>query len=219
MAKPMWNLSIYITTLSTEKSVEVNGETHVGTLMLNLVEGLGKCVCCVFVGQARPSNTLRALPRCRSQLEMTWCHRTKTTGMETTAWLLSKVKNQTIYHRVRRCIRSCIGIGQTISLYAFVWYARWAVESIPRLTARFRFISGRRSICVMKFCLLCRHNGWLVWSRLMVAARKEMAVEATRWTRHSRHTRRCKATVHPDTQKAQDPEARFGIYRRCYWLL
>lgn len=42
MAKPMWNLSIYITSLSTEKSVEVNGETHVGTLMLNLVEGLGK---------------------------------------------------------------------------------------------------------------------------------------------------------------------------------
>ena len=38
----MWNLSIYITSLSTEKSVEVNGETHVGTLMLNLVEGLGK---------------------------------------------------------------------------------------------------------------------------------------------------------------------------------
>ena len=41
--KSKWNLSVYITNLSTEKSVEVNGETHVGKLMLDLVEGLGKC--------------------------------------------------------------------------------------------------------------------------------------------------------------------------------
>jgi len=41
--KTKWNLSVYITNLSTEKSVEVNGETHVGKLMLDLVEGLGKC--------------------------------------------------------------------------------------------------------------------------------------------------------------------------------
>lgn len=40
--KSKWNLSVYITNLSTEKSVEVNGETHVGKLMLDLVEGLGK---------------------------------------------------------------------------------------------------------------------------------------------------------------------------------
>ena len=39
--KTKWNLSVYITNLSTEKSVEVNGETHVGKLMLDLVEGLG----------------------------------------------------------------------------------------------------------------------------------------------------------------------------------
>ena len=42
--KSKWNLSVYITNLSTEKSVEVNGETHVGKLMLDLVEGLGKCL-------------------------------------------------------------------------------------------------------------------------------------------------------------------------------
>ena len=41
--KSKWNLSVFITNLSTEKSVEVNGETHVGKLMLDLVEGLGKC--------------------------------------------------------------------------------------------------------------------------------------------------------------------------------
>lgn len=41
--KSKWNLSVYITNLSTEKSVEVNGETYVGKLMLDLVEGLGKC--------------------------------------------------------------------------------------------------------------------------------------------------------------------------------
>lgn len=40
--KPFWNLSVYITSLSTEKPVEVNGETFVGKLMLDLVEGLGK---------------------------------------------------------------------------------------------------------------------------------------------------------------------------------
>lgn len=40
--KSKWNLSVFITNLSTEKSVEVNGETHVGKLMLDLVEGLGK---------------------------------------------------------------------------------------------------------------------------------------------------------------------------------
>lgn len=38
--KSKWNLSVFITNLSTEKSVEVNGETHVGKLMLDLVEGL-----------------------------------------------------------------------------------------------------------------------------------------------------------------------------------
>lgn len=38
--KSKWNLSVYITNLSTEKSVEVNGETHIGKLMLDLVEGL-----------------------------------------------------------------------------------------------------------------------------------------------------------------------------------
>ncbi|KAJ7373419.1 Fermitin 2 [Desmophyllum pertusum] len=38
--KSNWNLSVFITNLSTEKSVEVNGETHVGKLMLDLVEGL-----------------------------------------------------------------------------------------------------------------------------------------------------------------------------------
>lgn len=42
--KSKWNLSVFITNLSTEKSVEVNGETHVGKLMLDLVEGLGKCL-------------------------------------------------------------------------------------------------------------------------------------------------------------------------------
>lgn len=40
--KSNWSLSVYITNLSTEKSVEVNGETHIGKLMLDLVEGLGK---------------------------------------------------------------------------------------------------------------------------------------------------------------------------------
>ena len=44
--KSKWNLSVFITNLSTEKSVEVNGETHVGKLMLDLVEGLGKCLQC-----------------------------------------------------------------------------------------------------------------------------------------------------------------------------
>ncbi|XP_073250057.1 fermitin family homolog 2-like [Porites lutea] len=38
--KSNWSLSVYITNLSTEKSVEVNGETHIGKLMLDLVEGL-----------------------------------------------------------------------------------------------------------------------------------------------------------------------------------
>ena len=37
-----FNLSIFITSLSTEKSVEVTGDTHIGKLMLDLVEGLGK---------------------------------------------------------------------------------------------------------------------------------------------------------------------------------
>lgn len=42
--KSNWSLSVFITNLSTEKSVEVNGETHIGKLMLDLVEGLGKCL-------------------------------------------------------------------------------------------------------------------------------------------------------------------------------
>ena len=46
--KSKWNLSVYITNLSTEKSVEVNGETHVGKLMLDLVEGLGKLSVLLF---------------------------------------------------------------------------------------------------------------------------------------------------------------------------
>ena len=40
--KSTFNLSIYITSLSTEKSVEVTGDTHIGKLMLDLVEGLGE---------------------------------------------------------------------------------------------------------------------------------------------------------------------------------
>ncbi|XP_032232648.1 fermitin family homolog 2 [Nematostella vectensis] len=38
--KANWNLSVFITSLSTEKPVEVTGQTHIGKLMLDLVEGL-----------------------------------------------------------------------------------------------------------------------------------------------------------------------------------
>lgn len=48
--KPFWNLSVYITSLSTEKPVEVNGETFVGKLMLDLVEGLGNTLLRVNYG-------------------------------------------------------------------------------------------------------------------------------------------------------------------------
>lgn len=49
--KPFWNLSVYITSLSTEKPVEVNGETFVGKLMLDLVEGLGNTLLRVNYGR------------------------------------------------------------------------------------------------------------------------------------------------------------------------
>lgn len=37
-----WILSIFITDLQMQKNIEVNGQTHVGQVMLDLVDKLGK---------------------------------------------------------------------------------------------------------------------------------------------------------------------------------
>lgn len=47
--KLKWNLLVFIINLSIEKLVEVNGEIYVGKLMLDFVEGLGKCYNGVFL--------------------------------------------------------------------------------------------------------------------------------------------------------------------------
>lgn len=44
-----WNLFVFIMNLSIEKLVEVNGEMYVGKLMLDFVEGFGKCLNMIMV--------------------------------------------------------------------------------------------------------------------------------------------------------------------------
>ena len=41
-ASRSWHLTIYITDLQMQKTIEVNGRTHVGQVMLDLVDKLGK---------------------------------------------------------------------------------------------------------------------------------------------------------------------------------
>ena len=41
-ASRTWQLNIFVTDLNVSKSIEVTGQTHVGQVMLDLVEKLGK---------------------------------------------------------------------------------------------------------------------------------------------------------------------------------
>lgn len=41
-ASRTWQLDVFVTDLNVSKSIEVNGQTHVGQVMLDLVEKLGK---------------------------------------------------------------------------------------------------------------------------------------------------------------------------------
>lgn len=41
-ASRTWMLNIYVTDLNVSKSVEVNGQTHLGQVILDLVEKLGE---------------------------------------------------------------------------------------------------------------------------------------------------------------------------------
>lgn len=41
-ASRSWTLSIYVTDLNVSKTIEVNGQTHLGQVILDLVEKLGE---------------------------------------------------------------------------------------------------------------------------------------------------------------------------------
>ena len=40
-ANRSWTLNIFVTDLNMQKNIEVNGQTHVGQVMLDLVDKLG----------------------------------------------------------------------------------------------------------------------------------------------------------------------------------
>lgn len=47
MGDGSWNLRIYVTNLQMERTLRVKGESHIGGVMLNLVENLGMFTKCV----------------------------------------------------------------------------------------------------------------------------------------------------------------------------